>query len=101
MRSQLYTNAPLSAKKHYFTVTNEQHPLHGNNYCITNFSKSFGVPLVQYTDENGLEKSINVAFTSLHIIHPFISINNGRCDFLFDDLLDLVREIEQIRQRAL
>ena len=99
--SQLYTNAPFSAERHYFIATNEQHPLYGKNYCITNFSKSFGVALVQYTDENGLEKSINIAFTSLSIIHPFITINNGRCDFLFDGLLELVREIEQIRQRAL
>jgi hypothetical protein len=64
-----------------------------------NFSKSFGVPLVQYTDESGLEKSINIAFTSLNIISPFISINNGKCDFLFDDLLELVREIDLIKQR--
>jgi hypothetical protein len=99
-RSQLYTNAALSAKRQHFTVTNEQHPLHGKSYCVTNFSKSFGVALVQYTDENGLEKSINIAFTSLSIIHPFISINNGRCDFVFDDLLDLLREIDMIKQGA-
>ena len=66
---------------------------------MTNFSKSFGVPLVSYTDENGLEKSMNVAFTSLSIIDPFSTICNGRCDFTFDDLLDLVREIEMITKR--
>ena len=33
-----------------------------------------------YIDEDGLEKSINIAFTSLSIIDPFKSICNGRCD---------------------
>jgi hypothetical protein len=94
----LYANAPLPANKHHFTITHEQHPLYGKSFCITNFSKSFGVALVQYTDEDGLEKSINIEFTSLNIINPFITISNGRCDFLFDDLLELVREIDLIKQ---
>ena len=44
---------------------------------------------------------MNIAFTSLNIIDPFTSICNGRCDFVFDDLLDLVREIEMIKQHQM
>jgi len=42
---------------------------------------------------------MNIAFTSLSIIDPFSTICNGRCDFVFDDLLDLVREIEIIKKK--
>jgi hypothetical protein len=56
---------------------------------------------VQYTDENGLEKSMNIAFTSLSIIDPFVSVNNGRCEFLYDELVRFADEIDLIRQRLL
>jgi len=99
MHYQLYTNTPLSNKRQYFTVTEENHPLYGNRYGINNFSKSFGVTLIQYTDDDCLEKSINVAFTSLNIINPFVLINKGRCDFLFTDLLVLSEELLRISER--
>ena len=66
-------------------------------YGITNFSKFFGKVLVQYEDEEGLEKSINVEFTSLSILKPFVAINEGRCDFLFDDMLLLHKEIQHVK----
>ena len=80
-------------------MTEENHPLYGNRYGINNFSKSFGVTLIQYTDDDCLEKSINVAFTSLNIINPFVLINKGRCDFLFTDLLVLSEELLRISER--
>jgi len=53
---------------------------------------------VQYTDDNGLEKSININFTSLSIINPFLEINNNRCDFTFDDLLELANIVNLTKQ---
>jgi hypothetical protein len=53
--------------------------------------------LVQYEDEEGLEKTINVEFTSLAIVKPFIVISGGKCDFLFDDMLLLHKEIQHIK----
>jgi hypothetical protein len=99
MRYQLYTNTPLSTKRQYFVVTDENHPLFGKCYGITNFSKSFGVTLVHYTDDEGLEKTINTTFTSLNIINPFAVINKGRCSFLFTDMVDLSLEIEHLKKR--
>jgi hypothetical protein len=98
---QLYTSTALSNKRPSFTVTNEFHPLYKRCYPITNFSKCFGKTLVQYEDEEGLEKSINVDFTSLAIVRPFILINEGRCDFLFDDVLLLCKEIQHIKEGGL
>lgn len=94
----MYTNTVFTNKRRqFFTVTDEHHPLHGKRYGITNFSKSFGKTLVQYEDEEGLEKSINVVFTSLAIVKPFAVISEGRCDFLFDDMLLLHKEIQHIK----
>ena len=66
---------------------------------INSFTKSFGNALVMYTDENGIEKSINVSFTSLNIINPFIEINRERCDFLYEDMLTLSEETKRIANR--
>ena len=96
---RLYTNAPLSNKRQYFTVTDENHPSFGKCFGITNFSKSFGIVLVHYTDDEGLEKTMNTAFTSLNIINPFVVINKGRCNFLFTDMVDLSLEIKRIKKR--
>jgi hypothetical protein len=54
---------------------------------------------VQYTDDDGLEKSMNIVFTSLNILHPFRLICNGRCDFIYDDLLMLADELRRIKER--
>jgi hypothetical protein len=53
-----------------------------------------------YSDDNGLEKSINVAFTSLNIINPFIEINNSRCDFVYEDLMALYEEMIKVSDRV-
>ena len=52
--------------------------------------------LVLYTDDEGLEKSMNVAFTSMNIINPFTEIGKGRCDFQYDDMLLLGEEMRKI-----
>ena len=77
-------------------MTSENHPLYGKEYTVNNFTKSFGVTLVLYTDDEGLEKSMNVAFTSMNIINPFAEISKGRCDFRYDDMLLLEDEMQKI-----
>jgi hypothetical protein len=52
-----------------------------------------------YTDDEGLEKSINVAFTSLNIINHFVEISNGQCDFLYEDMLSLDEELRRVTDR--
>ena len=52
--------------------------------------------LVLYTDDEGLEKSMSVAFTSMNIINPFTEISKGRCDFRYDDMLQLGEETRKI-----
>ena len=71
----------------------------GKQYVVNCFTRSFGIGLILYTDDEGLEKSINVAFTSLNIVNHFIEISNGRCDFLYDDMVELNREIQKISSR--
>jgi len=71
----------------------------GKQYVVNCFTRSFGVDLILYTDDEGLEKSINVAFTSLNIVNHFIEISNGRCDFLYDDMVELSREMQKISSR--
>jgi hypothetical protein len=95
----LYTNTVLSNKRQYFTVTAESHPLYGKCYAINSFSRSFGVTLVMYVNDDGLEKSMNVTFTSLNIINPFIEINKGRCNFLYDDMRALEGEMKKALDR--
>ena len=56
--------------------------------------------LALYTDEEGLEKSINVTFTSMNIINPFTEISNGRCDFQYEDMLLLAEEIQKVSNRV-
>ena len=80
-------------------MTKENHPLYGKEYTVNNFTKSFGVILALYTDEEGLEKSISVAFTSMSKINPFTEISNGRCDFQYDDMLLLAEEIQKVSTR--
>jgi len=71
----------------------------GKQYVVNCFTRSFGVSLILYTDDEGLEKSINVAFTSLNIVNHFIKISNGRCDFLYDDMVALSQEMQKISGR--
>jgi hypothetical protein len=92
-------NTPLRNKRQYFTVTETNHIQYGKQYAVNNMSKSFGATLVQYTDDDGLEKSMNVLFTSLHIVQPFKAVCNGRRDFMFDELLLLAEEMRRIRAR--
>ena len=80
-------------------MTSENHPLYGKEYTVNNFTKSFGVTLVLYTDDEGLEKSMNVAFTSMNIINPFAEISKGRCDFQYDDMLLLGEDMRKISDR--
>jgi hypothetical protein len=71
----------------------------GDQYIINCFTRSFGETLVLYTNEKGVEKSINVAFTSLNIINHFIEIGKGRCDFLYDDMVELNQEMQKVLER--
>jgi hypothetical protein len=71
----------------------------GKQYVVNCFARGFGVTLILYTDDEGLEKSINVAFTSLNIVNHFIEISNGRCDFLYDDMVELNQEMQKISDR--
>jgi len=71
----------------------------GKQYVVNCFTRSFGVVLIMYTDDEGLEKSINVAFTSLNIVNHFVEISNGRCDFLYDDIVELRQEMQKIADR--
>jgi len=73
--------------------------MYGKQYMVNCFSRGFGVTLILYTDDEGLEKSINVAFTSLNIVNHFIEISKGRCDFLYDDMVSLNQEMQKISER--
>ena len=53
-----------------------------------------------YSNEDDIEKSINVAFTSMHIINPFIEISKGRCSFLYEDMLQLAEELSKVSDRV-
>jgi len=71
----------------------------GKQYVVNCFTCGFGETLILYTNEESIEKSINVAFTSLNIINHFIEISKGRCDFVYDDMVELNQEMRKILER--
>jgi len=78
----------------YCTVIHPFHPLCGNKIKIVSLKQTWGEDRVFYRREDGRVTSIPACWTSIYEPHPFNVISQGRSVFRFQELLELVRLIE-------
>jgi len=82
-------------------VTHPFHPLLGREFELVGYAHTWGEHRVFFR-EPGEERvrSLPVGWTDVEGPDPFLVLSGGRTDFRVDDLLALVRLLEEIGQRC-
>jgi hypothetical protein len=78
----------------YCTIIHPFHPLCCKKIQIVSLKQGWGEDRVFYRREDGCLTSIPACWTSIYEPHPFNVISQGRSVFRFQELLELVRLIE-------
>ena len=76
------------------TIVHSFHPLYNKKIQIVSLKQGWGEDRVFYRREDGRLTSIPACWTSIYESHPFNTISEGRSVFRFQELLELVRLIE-------
>jgi Family of unknown function (DUF5372) len=84
-----------SSHKH-FRVTHPFHPLFGEKFELVESRTNWGENRVYFSDSQGNVRSISTSYTDV-AVDPFVEIAAGRSHFRFDDLVQLVALLEQLR----
>jgi hypothetical protein len=84
-----------SSHKH-FRVTHPFHPLFGQKFELVESRTNWGESRVYFCDSQGHVRSISTSYTDV-VVDPFVEIAAGRSYFRFDDLVQLVALLEQLR----
>ena len=82
-----------------FRVTHPFHPLFGREFEFPIFRRDWGDDRVSYRNESGSEASIPISFTDLRVPDPFVVMAAGRCRFRFEDLIELTKFVEILKER--
>ena len=78
----------------YCTIVHSFHPLYNKKIQIVSLKQGWGEDRVFYRREDGCLTSMPACWTSIYEPHPFNAISEGRSVFRFQELLELVRLIE-------
>lgn len=90
-KRQWRQNAPKTDQlQRRFRVTHPFHPLHGRQYELIEYRRSWGRECLDYVDEKGQLKRIPLKWTDAVLEEdPFLAVSAGRCICRFDDLVRL------------
>ncbi len=81
-----------------FHITHPFHPLRGAEYELVTRKRTWGEDRVFYFDPKGKLKSLSVSLTDVVATDEFERISAGRSSFRVDDLLELRRLVDRLRQ---
>jgi len=84
----------------YCTITHPFHPLCGQKIQIVSLKQGWGEDRVFYRQEDGRLISIPACWTSIYEPNPFNTISKGRSVFRFQELLELVRLIDDFMREG-
>jgi Family of unknown function (DUF5372) len=85
--------------KKYFRVTHPFHPWYGQRFEFVDCRRCWGEWRVFYYTENGQMAYFPSAWTDAGQADPFVVLSRGRAVVRFEDLLRLVKLIEDLKQR--
>ena len=80
-----------------FRVTHPFHPLHGSEFDLIGYRRSWGREYVEFDVGGGELRSIPLAWTNAAGADPSRVIGEGRSFFRVKDLIELVGVIEGLR----
>ena len=81
-----------------FHITHPFHPLRGAEFELVTRKHTWGEDRVFYFDSKGKLKSLFASLTDVVATDAFDRISAGRSSFRADDLLELRRLIDKLRQ---
>jgi len=70
--------------------------LFGQKFELVESRSNWGENRVYFCDSQGQVRSISTSYTDV-VVDPFVEIAAGRSSFRFDDLVQLVALLEQLR----
>jgi len=83
--------------KQYFRVTHPFHPWHGQKFEFVDSRRCWGEWRVFYYTENGQMAYFPSAWTDAGQADPFVVLSRGRAVVRLEDLLRLVKVIEDLK----
>lgn len=91
------TNRKLDSQE-VFQVTHPFHPLSGKKFEVLRCRKIWGEERVTYLNAKGEARRIPLAWTSLALPDPFLTVSAGRSMLHVKNLLDMVALVREIRE---
>ncbi|MCK4249005.1 MAG: Y4bD/Y4pK family protein [Candidatus Omnitrophica bacterium] len=79
-------------------ITHPFHPLYGQKFEFITYRKSWGEDKVFFYDCNGDVTSIPARWTDVPSLDPFVEMSAGRSLFRGEDLINLCRLIQNLKQ---
>ena len=81
-------------------ITHPFHPWHGREFALVTYRNNWGEDRVYFHDRDGRLVSVPACWTSLLAPDPSVAVSQGRSPFRFQDLLEMVELIDEIRKRG-
>jgi hypothetical protein len=81
-------------------VTHPFHPWHGQRFEFVDYRQCWGEWRVFYYTEDGQMGYFPSAWTDVGQADPFVVLSRGRAAMRFEDLLRLVKLIEDLKSRS-
>ncbi|HJN16009.1 MAG TPA: DUF5372 family protein [Armatimonadota bacterium] len=79
-------------------ITHPFHPQSGREYPLVTCRRNWGEDRAYYHDDNGQLVSLPGAWTSVCAPDPVVVLSAGQSAFRVQDLMDLARLIEELKQ---
>jgi hypothetical protein len=83
-----------------FEVVHPFHPCHGQQLRLVTVRHNWDEARVYYRDQQGRLACIPTSWTDIIAPDPFVVLSAGRSAFRVEDLLELVRLLEGLREEV-
>jgi hypothetical protein len=85
--------------KRRFRFTHPFHPLFGREFDAVDFRQSWGDDWLYFYDDGQQLVSVRTSWTDVGAADPFVVLAAGRSAFRPADLLELARQVGELRRR--
>jgi hypothetical protein len=83
-----------------FRIIHPFHPGHGRQFAIVTIRHNWGEEILYYRNQEGKLIPVPARWTDRVPPDPVVDISAGRSPFRLEDLLELVRLVEALRQEV-
>jgi hypothetical protein len=98
LRKRQQTAPADGSEQQRFRIIHPFHPLRGREFELLSRQHYWTEERVRFFDDSGLLRDIPLTWTSAATEDAFLAIARGRSWFRFDDLIELIRILKELKR---